>query len=135
MATTITISDIKDGFTTSLSDDQINLAIAVVDQANTCLDANSVSSDIQKALKIYGARHILSMQANSGRGEVTSESAPSGASRSFASRKVDSSPFYSLLKQLDKYGCVIGQLENEARISIRSVGRKRSNTEIPDTDT
>lgn len=123
MATTITVADVRDSFDTEASDDEISLAITIISQADDCLDANSVAADVQKALKLYAVRHIITMQSNSGRGTVTSESAPSGASRSYGQWKQDGgSPYWELLKQLDRCGCVVSLLENKQRVSIWSVG-------------
>jgi len=124
MAATITLEDVKAGFSTTVGDPEILLAIAVVDGSDLCLDANVESADIQKALKLYGVRHILSMQANSGRGEVKSEGAPSGASRSFSGASKNGSPYLDLLKQLDKSGCVVALLENTQRLDMRAIGRR-----------
>ena len=127
MATAITVEDVKLGFATALDDAEIELMIGVVDEADTCLDANSVSEGKQKALKLYGVRHMLSLMENDGRGKATSEQAPSGAGRSFASwqgKDLASTRYGALLKQLDAFGCVTRLLENTNQVSIRSVGRR-----------
>ena len=125
MAVSITATDVKNGFSTSLPDSEITMLIAIVDDADACLDANAVSENKQKALKIYAVRHMLALQENDGRGKATSESAPSGASRSFASwqgKDLGATRFGSLLKQLDSFGCVTSLLESTARAGIRSIG-------------
>ena len=123
MAATITVEDVKDGFDTDLPDSQITIAITLAGQADQCLDANKVPEDVQSALKLYAARHILYMQSNSGRGGVTSESAPSGASRSYGKwQGKGGSPFYGLIEQLDQYGCVKALFENSQNLWLRSVG-------------
>lgn len=123
MAATITIADVKDGFDTDLPDSQITIAITLANQADACLDKNAVPDDVQSALKVLAARHILSLQANSGRGEITSQSAPSGASQSFGRwQGKGGSPFYGLIEQLDKYGCIKALFENNAGLLMRSVG-------------
>lgn len=127
MAATITASDVKNDYSTSVSDTEIALLISIVDGANTCLDANSVASDTQKVLKIYAVRHLLAMQENDGRGKAVSEQAPSGAGRSFQQKQgegVMATRYGSMLKQLDKYGCVTRILENTRRVGIRSIGRR-----------
>lgn len=126
MAVTITIDEVKDGFDTSASDDEINLAITIIDQAGACLDRNSVPDDIQRALKLYGVRHIMVMQDNSGRGTVTSETAPNGASRSYGQWKgAEGTPYRGLLNQLDRYGCVTSLLDNSNKLGVWSVGGGR----------
>lgn len=127
MATAITSSDVKDGFTTSVPDGEIDSLISVVDEADTCLDANSVSADKQKMLKLYAVRHLLTMQANQGRGTVASQSAPSGASQSFSSRKgmgLQSTFYGDMLKQIDDAGCVLAVINNAQQLTLRRVGRR-----------
>lgn len=129
MATAITYADVIDGFDTSVSQAQIELLIAIVDEADKCLDANSVSASKQEMLKIAAVRHMCVMMgaSESGKGAVTSESAPSGASRSYKAPSgmgLESSSYGMLLKQLDGYGCVTSLLENTMQLSIRSVGRR-----------
>jgi len=135
MATAITYADVTNGFTTSVPEAEVALYITVIDQADTCLDANSVASDVQKALKIAGVRHMLVLAgaSASGKGAVTSESAPSGASRSYKAPDGGSglmaTSYGALLKQLDKHGCVVNQIENQVRQQIRSIGRKYPDNE------
>lgn len=123
MAATITIAEVRDGFDTDLPDSQITIAITLANQADACLDANAVPDDVQSALKVYAARHVLYLQSNSGRGGVTSESAPSGASRSYGKWSgKGGSPFYGLIEQLDQYGCIKALFENSQNLWLRSVG-------------
>lgn len=127
MAVTITAAEVKAGFATSLADDEIALMIAVVDEADTCLDANAVSNSKQTLLKLCGVRHLLALQENDGRGKATSEQAANGAGRSFAQwqgKDLASTRYGAMLKQLDTYGCVRALLENSTNLSIRSVGRR-----------
>lgn len=127
MAVVITVEDVKDGFATTVPDSEIETLIEIVDGADACLDAAAVPDARQRALKIYAVRHMLQMQANGGKGAVRSESAPSGASRSYSGWAGGDGPlstsFGSLLKQLDTTGCVTGILENSSNVMILSVGR------------
>lgn len=127
MAVVITVEDVKDGFATTVPDSEIEMLIEIVDGADACLDAAAVTDARQRALKIYAVRHMLQMQANGGKGAVRSESAPSGASRSYSGWAggdgLLSTSFGSLLKQLDTTGCVTGILENSSNVMILSVGR------------
>jgi hypothetical protein len=128
MAVVITVSDVKAGFATTVSDSEIEMLIEIVDGADACLDAAVVPDARQRALKIYAVRHMLQMQANGGKGTVRSESAPSGASRAYSGWAggdgLMSTSFGSLLKQLDTTGCVTGILENDGNVMILSVGRR-----------
>jgi hypothetical protein len=128
MAAVITVNDVKAGFATTVPDSEIQMLIDIVDGADSCLDAAAVPEARQTALKIYAVRHMLQMQANGGKGSVRSESAPSGASRSYSGWAggdgLLSTSFGSLLKQLDTTGCVTGILENDGNFMMLSVGRK-----------
>lgn len=130
MATAITYAEVIDGFSTSVPESEVDLLIAAIDQADTCLDNNSVAANVQKALKLAGVRHLLTLMGSSasGKGAVSSETSPSGASRSYRAPQGGSladTSYGAMLKQLDKYGCVVNQIENQARLSIRSIGRER----------
>lgn len=122
MAVTITVSEVKTGFTTSVPDAEIALWITLINAADTCLDANSVADDIQRILKITAVRHFLWSQSNEGKGSVTSESAPSGASRSYGRWSGDGSPYWATLKMADVTGCVRGVIDNKAQMQFMSVG-------------
>lgn len=129
MAVVITYADVINGFDTAVPQAQVEMLIAIVDEADTCLDANSVSDSRQEMLKIMAVRHMSVMMSASasGKGAVTSEQAPSGAGRSYkppSGMGLESSTYGALLKQLDSYGCVTTLLENTAHLSIRSVGRR-----------
>ena len=52
------------------------MLIYVVDGADACLDGAGVDENKQHAMKIYAVRHMLTMQANSGKGTITSQHAP-----------------------------------------------------------
>lgn len=122
MAATITAAEVKSGFSTSVPDSEINLWITLVDQADTCLDANSVAPNIQKALKLTAVRHLLWGQSNQGKGTVTSESAPSGASRSYGRWSGDGSPYWEMLKMSDMTGCVRKIIDNKRQLQFMSIG-------------
>jgi hypothetical protein len=123
MAVTVTIEEVKASFSTDVADPEITLAIDLVSQADECLDRYQVAEAVQKALKLYAIRHALFMQANSGQGALTSQSAPSGASRSFgrwAGR--GGSPYWGLLEQTDQTGCLIRLLRKRPNLGAWTVG-------------
>jgi hypothetical protein len=128
MAAVITVEDVKNGYATTVPDSEIQMLIDIVDGADACLDANSIPEATQKALKIYAVRHMLQLQANAGKGSVRSESAPSGASRSYSGYSggegLSSTAYGSMLLQLDTTGCVTGILQNTGSVSFMSVGRR-----------
>lgn len=126
MAVIIAVGDVKEGFDTTVSDIEIEMLIEIIDEADTCLDANNVSDAKQTILKIYGVRHMLQLQANSAKGVVKSERAPSGASRSYGEWQgtgIEATPFGLLLKQIDVYGCVVNLIQDGPKLAIWSVGR------------
>lgn len=128
MAAVIDANDVTHGYTTTVPHSEIELLIDVIDGADACLDAAAVPESKQTILKIYAVRHLLQLQANSGKGAVRSQSAPSGASQSFGSWQqgtgVESTQYGAMLKQLDTSGCIVGLIENGSRVSIMSVGRR-----------
>lgn len=126
---TVTPADIKAGFQTEASDAEIQgLIDFVVSGSSACLTANAVPEASQDLLTTYAVRHILTLTNASGRGSVTSERAPSGASRSFGSWQGEglaSTRYGSLLMQLDTFGCVRGVMENSKNLAFFSVKAKR----------
>ena len=123
MPYTITTSEVKDGFTTGASDADLTAYIAVADQADACLTANSVADAIGKQLKILAVRHMAANATDGG--NVTQERAVSGASRSYAERRKGSTGYLDTLRSLDTYGCVMALLVNNQYVQFRSVGKYR----------
>lgn len=125
----ITPADVKAGFETDIPDAEIQDLIDFMDAADPCLTKNAVPVKTQDMLKKYAVRHVLTMQGNSGRGEVSSQRAPSGSSRSFrqwsGSKGLEGSRYGSLLKQMDRHGCVRSILDNGQRLALFVSGPKR----------
>lgn len=124
MAAAITVTDIKalePG--TQLPDSVLSQFIAVVDQADTCLDANSITEDVQKLLKSYGAAHLA---AAASRGNVESESSPTGASRKYrgsqSKNPLDTTQWGQQLQLLDSRGCVTNLLQTSQSLLIAAPG-------------
>ncbi|SEN68653.1 DUF7370 family protein [Halomonas caseinilytica] len=122
MAATITVEDVQNygitGAAAMLSD-----YIAVVDGADDCLDARGVPESTQRILKINAVGHLATLAAG---GQIKSQSAPSGASRSFATPQgqgIDSTNWGSALRSLDRYGCVTRLLEaDKPKPFLASIG-------------
>lgn len=113
MAVTITIEEVRDGFDTAAGDTEVQMAIDFVSTADECLDANEVPDNTQRALKLQGTRHMLAMQAGGGRGEITSQTAPSGASQSYGKYAGDYGTSYGeTLRMMDKTRCVSSLFDN-----------------------
>jgi hypothetical protein len=130
MAVVITYADVINGFNTSVPESIVDLLIETIDEADECLDANSVSAAKQELLKITAVRHMATLMgaSESGKGAVTSESAPSGASRSYkapSGGSLESTSCGIMLKQLDAFGCVVNLLENNVKFMFKQVGRSR----------
>lgn len=122
MPYTITVERVKDGFTTSASDDDLNGYIAVADQADECMTNNNAPVAIGQQLKVLAVRHLATNQRDGG--SVTAERAVSGASRNYESFKAGETGFLATLQQLDRWGCVYGIVQNNQLIQLRSVGRR-----------
>ena len=95
-------------------------------QADECLDKRKVPDDVQKMLKLYAIGHMAALMRG---GQIKSQSAPNGASRSFAVPTgvgLASSTWGSLLKSRDKWGCVTGLLNNDTpKPMVLSIGPGR----------
>ncbi|WP_241624565.1 DUF7370 family protein [Rosenbergiella epipactidis] len=108
MAAQITLEDVKPmmaelGFT--VPDSLLTLLLSQVSGVSACMDGAGYSEDLQRLLLIYA---VLRLAALSGARKISSQSAPSGASRSFT---YDSAGTDHLLKQIrawDSNGCLSG---------------------------
>lgn len=126
MAYEITTAEVLDGFSTGASISDLTAFIAVVDQADACLTANSVASAVGKQLKVLGVRHLAS-SAND-RGAVTEERAVSGASRRYKDRIGGETGYLETLRTIDQFGCVMAKINANSRIQLRTAGRRSSYT-------
>lgn len=126
MAVTITSTQVKDGFTTTTSDAEIDMIIAHVDTADTCLDANSVPDNTVQLMKLAAVRHMLTLQSNDGNGPLQSQNAPSGAGRSFQSWQggtdINATRYGSMLNQMDTNGCIVNLLTNNVKPNLFTLG-------------
>ena len=108
MAAQITLDDVKPtmaelGFT--VPDSLLTLLLDQVSGSSACMDGAGYSDSLQKLLLIYA---VLRLAALSGARKISSQSAPSGASRSFT---YDAAGTDYLLKQIrawDTNGCLSG---------------------------
>ncbi|MBZ5486906.1 hypothetical protein HW452_05140 [Halomonas aquamarina] len=127
MAATITIDDVR-GYGITGADAMLRDYIAVIDGADACLDKNRVPEATQRILKINAVGHLATLAAG---GQIRSQSAPSGASRSFATPTgdgIDSTNWGSALRSLDSAGCVTRLLQSDkARpfVAVAGPGRSR----------
>ncbi|MEA3250140.1 MAG: hypothetical protein U9Q35_00950 [Pseudomonadota bacterium] len=127
MAATITLEDVK-GYGITGADAMLTDYIAVVAGADDCLDAHGVAETTQRILKINAVGHLATLASG---GQIRSQSAPSGASRSFATPRgdgIDSTNWGSALRSLDAHGCVVRLLEADKPkpfIAVGGPGRRR----------
>lgn len=123
MPYTITVAQVRDGFSTPASDADITAYIAFADEADTCLTNNSVLDAIGMQLKILFVRHTATNQRDGG--AVTSERAVSGAARAFGQYERGDTGYLDTLRQLDRFGCVYALASNNGFIQLRSAGRRQ----------
>lgn len=127
MAALITVEDVK-AYGITGADAMLADYIAVVDQADDCLDANGVAETTQRILKINAVGHMATLAAG---GQIRSQSAPNGASRSFAvpqGQGIDSTNWGASLRSLDVHGCLVRLLEADKAkpfIMCAGPGRRR----------
>lgn len=126
----VTAEEVTDGFPSGSSAVEIAMILSMLSAADECMEAKSVPSDVGKLLKIYAARHLLTLGANGGGGMVTQRSSASGASQTLAGwqagRGVKTTSFGAMLSQLDSYGCVSGLLAGDAGLFMGSIGPPNS---------
>lgn len=125
----ITISDVRaGGFETAAADAEISALIAMAGGADACLEGAGVSDEAGKTLKVYAIRHVLSLTANGGNGQVTSQSSASGASRSFKAfdgSRLTGTPYGAALASMDTSGCVTALFAARSGVAFLSVGPSR----------
>ena len=107
MAQAITVSDVREIVTTSLPDAVIEGYITYIDNADACLDANSVPLALQKELKRMGVAHLVDLQQQGGAG-VKSLSGPLGDSITYdnSGAREEATYWGQTLQTIDQYGCV-----------------------------
>lgn len=127
MAATITTDDVR-GYGITGADAMLADFIAVVAGADDCLDKNRVPEATQRILKINAVGHLATLAAG---GQIKSQSAPSGASRSFAAPNgsgIDSTNWGSALRSLDSTGCVARLMQSDKSrpfIAVAGPGQRR----------
>lgn len=106
MAAQITLGDVKPlmaelGFT--VPDAVLQLLIEQVSAASACMDGAGYSESLQKLLLIYAAARLAAL---SGARKISSQSAPSGASRSFTYDSAGTDHLYKQILAWDTNGCL-----------------------------
>jgi len=105
MAVSITLTQVKQNpVAKGIPDDVLNGFIALVDLANDCLDLNNVPDAIQTALKLNGVWHMCELFV---RGGTSSESSPTGASRSYIEGQgFQSTQYGQVMQSMDRDNCL-----------------------------
>ena len=125
----ITANDVHaGGFETPAANAEIEALIAIADGADACLAGAGVADTTGQTLKIYAVRHMLTLTANGGRGQVTSEGSASGATRAFKSfdgSRLTGTPYGAALSAMDSTGCVTALFAARSGLAFLSVGPSR----------
>ncbi|PLR40716.1 hypothetical protein CYR55_05395 [Chimaeribacter californicus] len=108
MAAQITLEDVKPlmaelGFT--VPDTVLQLLLDQVSAASVCMDGAGYAESLQKLLLIYAAARLAAL---SGARKIASQSAPSGASRSFTYDSSGTDHLYRQILAWDTNGCLGG---------------------------
>lgn len=116
---TVTVAEVKEIIQTSLPDDVIQAFINTVDKADLCLAGYDLPDETIKVMKQYAVAHMIE---TSSRGDVKSQSAPSGASRSFRDGKGLSGTNYGMtLEMMTGYSCIQAVIDNTQTLYLRSI--------------
>lgn len=106
MAAQITLDDVKPlmaelGFT--VPDAVLQLLLDQINATSACMDGAGYSESLQKLMLIYAAARLSAL---SGARKISSQSAPSGASRSFTYDSAGTDYLYRQLLAWDTNGCL-----------------------------
>ncbi|WKZ94104.1 hypothetical protein P0E69_09640 [Chimaeribacter arupi] len=106
MAAQITLDDVKPlmaelGFT--VPDTVLQLLLDQVSAVSVCMDGAGYTESLQKLLLIYAAARLAAL---SGARKIASQSAPSGASRSFTYDSSGTDHLYRQILAWDTNGCL-----------------------------
>jgi len=106
MAALITIEDVKPlmadlGF--SVPDTVLNLLLEQAAAASVCMDGAGYTDSVQKLLLIYAVTRLAAL---SGAKKLSSQSAPSGASRSFTYDAAGTDHLYRQIQSWDTNECL-----------------------------
>ena len=111
MAATITIEEVKAFVKTNSPDVVIQGLIDTANGADACLDGLGLTDNQVKAAKLYFVAYQLTV---SSRGDVTSESTKSGASRTYSGKEgLSGNGYGQQLQSMAGGQCLISQLGNQ----------------------
>jgi len=111
MAATITIEEVKAFVKTGAPDFVIQGLIDTANGADACLDGLGLTDDQIKSAKLYFVAYQLTA---SSRGDVTSESTKSGASRTYSDKEgLSGNGYGQQLQSMAGGQCLISQLGNQ----------------------
>ena len=133
MAVSITLAQAKEiRIASSVPDAVLTGFIAQTNRADNCFDVNNVDNDIQTALKLNAVWHLVELF---NRASVSSESSPTGSSRSYKDGEgFQSTPYGQVIQSMDTYNCMQNALIAPGNTMLfRSTGRNdvASRRQIP----
>lgn len=132
MAVTITVQDVRNCISTGKNDAAIQSFIAVIDTADTCLDANQIPDAIQQVLKTNAVAHMLQLADG---GQITSERDQDGASVTVATPKTGSglsaTTYGELVLTMQGADCIRAVIDQPKRFArpINPYGRNTETTQ------
>lgn len=121
MAETITTAEVVAAYpaAANLPDYLLQAYIDQMDSADACLDALGLTANQEKALKLTGVLHILTL---SQRGGIASESTKTGASRSyFDGDSINSTSYGKALQSMAGSECLLAKIGSDSRVWVGSI--------------
>lgn len=121
MAETITIAEIKEVVPSAsrVPDFLLSAYIDQMNEADMCLDALGLTGDQEKAVKMTGVLHILTL---ADKGGVSGETTKTGASRSyFDADSINSTSYGKQLQSLSGAQCILSKMGSDSRVAVMSI--------------
>ena len=116
---TITPIEVKAFINTQLPDAVLQTFINTADTADACLTNYTLADDDIKNLKLFAVAHIITLTE---RGDIASQSAPNGASRSFRQNiGIRNTSYGMALESLVGGSCVVSVIDNTNSIAVMSI--------------
>jgi hypothetical protein len=116
---TITTAEVRAFITNQLPDAILQTFINSSDAADSCLANYDLADDDIKSLKLLAVAHIITLTE---RGDISSQSAPNGASRSFKQNAGIRSTSYGMaLESLVGGSCVASAIDSSNKVFLMSI--------------
>lgn len=119
---TITVEEVKEFISTSLPDSVISAFISNIDKADSCLAGYDLTDEEIQTMKLYAVAHMIE---TSSRGDIKSQGAPSGASRSFRDGTGLAGTQYGMTMQMmTGYTCLEAIIDSSNTLFFKSISPK-----------